>query len=174
MERFYGELAAYWPLISPVAEYEEEAGAYVRLIKRAQPKAKTVLELGAGGGNNAFFMKRRFELVLSDLSDAMLEQSRRINPTCEHVVGDMRVLRVGRRFDAVFVHDAVDYMTSEGDLARVFATAFAHLDAGGVLVVTPDATREGFVPSTDCGGSDGDDGRSVRYLEWSYDPDPRG
>ena len=31
--------------------------------------------------------------------------SRSINPECEHVQGDMRTLRLGREFDAVFVHD---------------------------------------------------------------------
>ncbi len=30
--------------------------------------------------------------------------------------------------------------------------------------------RETFQPSTDHGGEDGE-GRSLRYIEWSYDPD---
>ena len=36
----------------------------------------------------------------------------------------------------------------------------------------PDGTRESFVPSTDHGGHDGPDGRALRYLEWTIDPDP--
>jgi hypothetical protein len=36
----------------------------------------------------------------------------------------------------------------------------------------PDATTETFEPGTDHGGNDADDGRGVRYLEWSWDPDP--
>ena len=36
----------------------------------------------------------------------------------------------------------------------------------------PDFTRETFQPATDCGGHDADDGRGLRYLEWSWDPDP--
>ena len=31
--------------------------------------------------------------------------------------------------------------------------------------------RETFRPKTDHGGHDGD-GRALRYLEWTYDPDP--
>lgn len=38
----------------------------------------------------------------------------------------MRTVRLGRTFDAVFVHDAVDYMTSEDDLRHVIETAFVH------------------------------------------------
>ena len=40
------------------------------------------------------------------------------------------------------------------------------------MLVVPDHTTETFAPSTDCGGTDAVDGRGVRYLEWSYDPDP--
>ena len=39
-------------------------------------------------------------------------ESRRSIPECEHVDGDMRTVRLGREFDAVFVHDAVCYMTT--------------------------------------------------------------
>ena len=46
----------------------------------------------------------------------MLALSRALNPECEHLAGDMRTLRLGRVFDAVFVHDAVCYMTTRADL----------------------------------------------------------
>ena len=36
----------------------------------------------------------------------------------------------------------------------------------------PDHIRETFEPGTDHGGVDGPDGRGVRYLEWTSDPDP--
>jgi trans-aconitate methyltransferase len=49
-------------------------------------------------------MKKDFEMTLVDLSPQMLEVSKRQNPDCEHVVGDMRTVRLGREFDAVFVH----------------------------------------------------------------------
>jgi trans-aconitate methyltransferase len=101
----------------------------------------------------------------------MLDLSRSINPECEHLAGDMRTLRLGRMFDAVLVHDAVMYMTSEEDLRATFATALAHLRPGGVALFVPDCTRETFAERTDHGGHDGA-GRSLRYLEWMHDPDP--
>jgi hypothetical protein len=54
-------------------------------------------------------LKARFAMTLVDLSGEMLAVSRRFNPECEHLQGDMRTVRLGRAFDAVFVHDAVDY-----------------------------------------------------------------
>jgi trans-aconitate methyltransferase len=127
--------------------------------------------LRCGGGNNASHLKARFRMTLTDRSPAMLEVSRRLNPECEHVEGDMRTLRLDRRFDAVFVHDAVAYMTTESDVRAAIETAFMHCEPGGSALFAPDHLRETFQPSTDHGGHD-EGLRGLRYLEWTWDPDP--
>jgi SAM-dependent methyltransferase len=170
--RFYGELAPWWPLISPPEEYTEEAAFAARMLQTASIPVHDVLELGSGGGHNALHLKRHFTMTLVDLSDGMLAASRRLNPECDHHQGDMRSVRLGRTFDAVFVHDAVDYMVTEDDLGRAVETAFVHCRPGGVAVFIPDHIAETFVPETDHGGHDGADGRAVRFLDWSWDPDP--
>jgi hypothetical protein len=102
----------------------------------------------------------------------MLDVSRQLNPDCEHQQGDMRTVRLGRDFDAVFIHDAIDYMTNASDLRQAIDTAFVHCRPGGIAVFVPDHTAETFEPSSDVGGHDGPDGRGVRFLDWSWDPDP--
>ncbi len=169
--RFYGELAGWWPLISPPEEYAEEAAYAATLLASAERPVREVLELGSGGGSNAVYLKERFALTLVDLSEEMLEVSRRLNPECAHVQGDMRTVRLGRTFDAVFLHDAVDYMTTEADLRRAIDTAYAHCAEGGLAVFVPDSTAETFEPGTGHGGSD-DGARGVRFLDWVWDPDP--
>lgn len=170
--RFYGELARWWPLISPVEEYAEEMAFVAPLLASASIPVREVLELGCGGGHNAAHLRERFTMTLSDLSPEMLDVSRRLNPGNEHHLGDMRTLRLGRAFDAVFLHDAVSYMTSEDDLRQAIATAYAHCRPGGVAVLLPDETAQTWAPGADHGGVDGPDGRGVRFLEWSWDPDP--
>ena len=170
--RFYGDLAPWWPLISAPEEYAEEAAFAASLLRTAVPPTKSVLELGSGGGNNAFHLKAEFAMTLVDLSEDMLAVSRELNPECEHLPGDMRTVRLGRTFDAVFVHDAIEYMTTEADLRQAIATAYEHCRPGGVAVLVPDDIAENFEPATDSGGHDAPDGRGVRYLSWSTDPDP--
>ena len=106
--RFYDDLAAWWPLISPPEEYAEEAAEFAAVLSSASIPVIEVLELGSGGGHNAVHLKSRFAMTLVDLSDQMLEVSRRLNPDCEHHQGDLRTIRLGRSFDAVLIHDAVD------------------------------------------------------------------
>jgi SAM-dependent methyltransferase len=171
--RLYTDLASWWPLLSAPADYAEEAAFYAdTLMAAAHRPLRTVLELGSGGGNNASHMKARFAMTLVDPAAGMLEVSRALNPECEHAEGDMRTVRLGRMFDAVFVHDAVCYLTSERDLARAMETAFIHCAPGGAALFAPDHTRESFEPSTDHGGEDAVDGRALRYLAWTWDPDP--
>jgi trans-aconitate methyltransferase len=170
--RLYSDLAAWWPLISPPEEYADEAAVFASMLTSGPTTpVRDVLELGSGGGHNAVHLKAHFAMTLVDRSTDMLDVSRRINPDCEHRQGDMRAVRLGRAFDAVFVHDAVDYMTSEADLRLAIETAYAHCRAGGVAVFVPDDTTETFESTSDHGGTDDADGRGVRYLEWAWDPD---
>jgi len=170
--KLYSSLTSWWPLLSAPADYAEEAALYQRLLIAAcQRPPKTMLELGSGGGNNASHLKKHFEMTLVDRSPGMLEVSRTLNPECELVQGDMRTVRLGREFDCVFVHDAVCYLTSEADVRQAIETAFVHCRPGGAVLFAPDHVRENFRPSTDHGGHDGED-RSLRYLAWTWDPDP--
>jgi SAM-dependent methyltransferase len=170
--KLYDELSDWWPLLSVPADYADEAEFCAGVLKNAvHPPPTTVLELGSGGGNNAFHFKKHFRMTLVDISEGMLNVSRQINPECIHVVVDMREVRLGREFDAVFVHDAIMYMVTEDDLLLAMATAFVHCRPGGAALFVPDCVRETFSASTDHGGHDGER-RSLRYLQWIYDPDP--
>jgi ubiquinone/menaquinone biosynthesis C-methylase UbiE len=170
--RLYGDLASWWPVLSDPADYADEAAFIGRLLieESARPPV-TLLELGSGGGNNASHLRSRFTMTLVDASPGMLAVSRVLNPDCEHIEGDMRTVRLGRVFDAVLIHDAIMYMTTERDLERALGTAFVHCRPGGSAAFVPDHTRELYSPGTKHGGHDGA-GRAMRYLEWTYDPDP--
>lgn len=170
-ERMYRELAAWWPLISPPSEYVEEAASFLALLRAEQPSARTLLELGCGGGSLASHLKAHLALTLVDRAPGMLAVCRATNPECEVLEGDLRSVRLGRTFDAVLIHDAIMYATTEAELGAAIATAAAHLRPGGTAILAPDFTRESFTPATDCDGHDlGPLG--LRWLEWSWDPDP--
>ncbi|MCE7079453.1 trans-aconitate 2-methyltransferase [Streptomyces sp. ST2-7A] len=172
--RMYGDLARWWPLISPVEVYEGDAHTAAGLFAAAEGPVRTVLELGSGGGHTAFHLRSRYTMTLVDLSGEMLDVSRALNPGVEHLLGDMRDLRLGRSFDAVLVHDAIDYMTTEEELAAAFRTTYRHCRPGGVAVFFPDHLRETYEPSTEWGGEDAADGSGVRYLEWGLPAEPDG
>jgi SAM-dependent methyltransferase len=168
----YRELVPWYRLLDPTADHSEEATCYLQAIERASTqRPQSLLELGAGAGNNAAHLKGRLRCTLTDASPEMLELSRALNPECEHLLGDMRTLRLVRTFDAVLVHDAVMYMTNENDLRAVAETAFVHTRSGGVALFVPDCVRETFHEETEL--HEGEEGaRALRCLSWTWDPDP--
>jgi SAM-dependent methyltransferase len=170
--RLYADLAAWWPALSSHEEYAEEAAFFRQALLSVSPTPpQTLLELGSGGGCNAYHLKKTFQMTLVDLSPNMLAVSREINPELEHLQGDMRTVRLGRSFDAIFIHDAIMYMTTEPDLRQAIETAYAHCKPGGAALFVPDCVAETFTPATDHGGQ-AHGKREMRYLEWTWDPDP--
>jgi SAM-dependent methyltransferase len=170
--RLYDDLAEWWPLISPPDAYTAEARYLDAVLAAAPGPVRDVLDLGSGGGNVAAHLKAGRALTLVDLSAQMLAVSRELNPDCGHQQGDMRTIRLGRAFDAVLVHDAVDYMTTEDDLAQVIETAWAHCRPGGIGLFVPDYTAESFSADNGHGGSSEPGGRQASFREWTWDPDP--
>src|SRR5438094_9055999 len=137
--KLYDELADWWPVFSNPVTYRRETSHFIRVLRKStRPAPRTLLELGSGGGNSAFYLKRHFEMTLVDLSPRMLRVSRRLNPECEHIKGDIRTVRLGREFDAVFVHDAICHITAEPQVLAAMRTASPPSRPRGVPPFVPD------------------------------------
>lgn len=170
--KLYSDLSTWWPVMSAPTDYEEEAIFMAQcLLDAGAARGSDMLELGSGGGNNAYYLKHFFKPTLSDLSPGMVHMSQHLNPELEHHLGDMTTIRLGRTFDVVFVHDAIMYLLTEEQLRAALHTVRIHLKPGGFALLAPDSVKETFEAETDHGGHDVGD-RALRYLEWSEDPDP--
>src|SRR5438105_7139942 len=88
LPKLYNELASWFHLLSSPPDYAEEAEfARNLLIEESSNPPVTILELGAGGGNNASHLKAHFKMTLVDLSPGMLDLSIKLNSECEHIQG---------------------------------------------------------------------------------------
>ena len=169
----YDEFAHLWPLIGPPEEYATEAMYWRAAVRdKLGPGRHEVLELGVGGGSNLHHMTRDFNFTAVDLSEKMLAHSIRLNPDVEHHVGDMRSVRLGRKFDVVMIGDALAYLTTEADLTDTFATARSHLEHGGVFVLAPDWFREDFVSPRVFNATRREGAVELTWVEYAHDPDP--
>jgi SAM-dependent methyltransferase len=173
--RLYHDLAALWPKLSPPEDYAAEAELIDMLLRGRYPVADGrrphLLELGAGGGHTLVHLADDYDLTAVDISDAMLDHCRALVPSATCIVGDMRTVRLGRTFDAVLIHDAIDYMLSEADVRAALETAAAHLEPGGVAMIAPTTTHETFIDgevADDCETGD----PNLAYFSFVHDPDP--
>jgi len=168
MPRLYQELAHLWPLLSPPQDYTADAEKIRALIdqKLGNPQSAkrfAILELGAGGGHTLCHLSNDFDCTAVDLSDAMLDNSRKLNPNVEHIVADMRCFDLHRTFDVVLIHDAVDYLLTENDIAATFAAVHRHLRPGGVAIIAPTYVSESF-----CDGESTEDENANEQVELRY------
>ena len=177
--RLYSDLAHLWPIISPPEEYLVEAQEWLDVIRGhldVAPTARrglpTLLELGCGGGHLLSHLTAHFVTEAVDLSPQMLEISQSLNPQTRHHVGDMREIRLGRAFDVVAIHDAVNYMTTEADLRAAIATAEVHLNPGGLLLLAPDCVPETFTGPRVVEWTREAEDRSVTFIEYMARPQP--
>ena len=170
----YTDLAWLWPMwgdpATEYAHYCEHVAALVRQYS-ARP-ATTLLDIGCGGGKNVLNLKRDFNVTGLDVSPTMLAQAKALNPGCTFVHGDMRTFRLSSTFDAVLMDDAIAHMNCRTDVVAALRAAYAHLNPGGVLVVTPDETIEAFQQNKTTTTPATRDGVDVVFIENVYDPDP--
>jgi hypothetical protein len=170
--RIYNELAHLWPLISPQEDGAKEAGYWRNvLIQKLGPGRHSILSLGAGGGSNISHLTDTFDATAVDISQNMLDNSMKLNPTVEHHIGDMRSVRLETTFRAVLIHDAISYMVTEEDIKSTFVTAKAHLNEGGILIVAPEWYAETFPGTYVSSRINTSADQEVTLVQYIYDKD---
>lgn len=172
--RIYDDLAYLMPLLGPPQQYAAGAAQWKEILReKLGPGRHPILELGVGGGSNLSHLTADFQATAVDLSAKMLAVCRRLNPGVELHQGDMRTVRLGQKFSAVLIHDAISYMQTEADLRAAFATAAAHLDSGGVFITRLDYSIENFhSPQIDHFSHTYED-LQLTYIGFTYQPDPK-
>jgi len=172
--RLYEDFAWMWRIISPPEDYIEETEELYRAMREySQIEAKTLLNLGCGGGHNDYTLKRYFEVTGVDLSASMLSLAKRLNPEITYLSGDIRNVRLGKTFDAVVITDAITYMLTEDDLRAAFTTAFAYLKPGGLFFTFAEITRENFRQNSTEYSVHTQGDITITFIENVFDPDPR-
>jgi SAM-dependent methyltransferase len=136
--------------------YERRAGDYDRdrsrslqekgwldlFLQRVRPIG-TVLDLGCGMGEpvGRYLLDQGYQVVGVDSSATLIALCRTRFPHAEWLVGDMRCLDLGRRFDGILAWDSFFHLSMD-DQRGMFARFAAHAIPGAPLMFTS-GTSEG-------------------------------
>jgi len=135
MGSMYNELAYLEHIISKPEESSKDSEFIIAKIKEINPDAKTMLHLGSGAGIDDYHFKKHFQITGIDLSMAMIDEARKINPEAAYILGDMRDFRLDRKFDVVVIPDSIMHITALEDVETIFARVADHLSIGGILAI---------------------------------------
>jgi SAM-dependent methyltransferase len=144
--KVFSEYAHYYDLLYRDKDYAGEAEYIDNLIRRFQPEANSILELGSGTGKHALLLAQKgFRVHGLERSEQMLASARQLLaqekargldfPPPVFTQGDIRSTRLDHTFDAATaLFHVISYQTSNDDLLAAFRNARAHLLRGGLFV----------------------------------------
>lgn len=120
-------------------DYQGECDLIERILSEHSNPGRTILDLGCGTGNHAIPLAQRgHEMLGVDRSQGMLDAARgksASQPGVSFASGDVRTVRLDRRFDAVIMMFAVlGYQCTNADLMATLDTVRRHLDKGGLFI----------------------------------------
>jgi SAM-dependent methyltransferase len=171
--RLYKDLSWLYPFVSPLEHYIEETEYFSRIVKeQARKPVHSVLHLGCGCGHNDFVLKKHFQVTGIDRSDAMIGLAKKLNPEVRYLKADMRNARLDAAFDAVVALDSIDYLLLAEDLKLTFATAWRHLNPGGVFLFLIEELKEDFDQNRIIHWTKAREDAEVAVIENRYDPNP--
>jgi len=141
MTDVFDAYANYYDLLYRDKDYPGEAEHVDSLIHTHNPSAEKILELGCGTGLHAIQLaKRGYQVHGVDFSPAMISKARNQVPSglaaqVSYEEGDVRHIRLGRKFDAVIsLFHVASYQTSHNDISAMIQTATEHLASCGIFI----------------------------------------
>lgn len=144
MTGVFDAYARYYDLLYCDKDYAKESEYVASFIRKHNPTAKRILELGCGTGGHAVHLAAMGYLVHGvDLSNDMLNRAKLRKDTLPKEIasrlsfelGDVRTIRSGETFDAVIsLFHVMSYQITNDDLSQAFQTAFEHLSPGGTFL----------------------------------------
>jgi SAM-dependent methyltransferase len=150
----FSESAAWYDRFYGTKDYAREAQLISALIRRHQPRARTLLDVACGTGRHLEHLRREFDCQGLDLDAGLLKVAAERLPGTRLTTADMTDFALGRRFDAVTcLFSSIGYLATVERLRTAVATMAGHLEPGGVLVVEPwilpEAWIEGRAPDVE-------------------------
>src|SRR5215510_9963518 len=126
LDRFYD---------AAIGDRTETAAHIRRLIRRHNPKARTLLELACGTGAILKILEESYDVAGLDISPEMLALARKKLPHVHFYRKDMVKFELATKFDVIIcVFDSINHVLKFGDWQKIFRNAARHLEKDGLFL----------------------------------------
>ena len=125
----------YYNLLYQDKNYEAEVEYITGLLKHHGVMGPELLEFGSGTGRHGRLLASRGYRVLGVERSAAMVANVLPAPGFDCIQGDIRTVRIERKFDAVLsLFHVMSYLTENTDVQHVFDRAAEHLRPGGLFI----------------------------------------
>jgi SAM-dependent methyltransferase len=132
--------AEFYDLIySTFKDYVSEAEKIAKLLRRLNPRCRTLLDVACGTGEHARLLAAQgFVVDGIDLDPAFVRIAARKHPAGRFFEGDMGDFHLPHRYDAVVcLFSSIGYLQTLDRVSGALKCFREHLAPGGVVVVEP-------------------------------------
>ena len=133
----FDKYAQYYDLLYQDKDYEAEADYVDKIIKKYNPSAQSLLDLGCGTGKHAQLLSDKGYTVHGiDFSAQMLvEAQKKCTKNLSFSQGNVQSFNLDKKFDIITaLFHVVSYQTSDRALENMFSCVCAHLNENGVFI----------------------------------------
>jgi SAM-dependent methyltransferase len=142
---FSESAALYDKIYINLKNYRDEARNVGAWIKRLRPDAQTVLDVACGTGEHDRFLSADYRVDGIDLNPEFVRIAKTKNPAGDYRVADMSNFDLNQRYDVIVcLFSSIGYVQTTGNLHAALASFHRHLNAGGIVLVEPWFTPEGW------------------------------
>jgi SAM-dependent methyltransferase len=129
----YGKLDRFYD--AAMGDRTETAAYIRRLIRRYNPKARTLLELACGTGAILKILAESYDVAGLDISPQMLALARKKLPHVRFYRKDMVKFELATKFDVIIcVFDSINHVLKFADWQKIFRNAARHLEDDGLFL----------------------------------------
>lgn len=142
----FAEISAYYDeMYVNEAHYREEVERIVGIVNQYMPTAKTILDIACGTGAQAKYLAEHYAVTGLDLSPEMLAIAKEKVPSGQFILADMCNFSLDTRFDvAANLYGSIGFAENYNAMKLSVKCVYAHLNSGGVFILTPWSTKETF------------------------------
>jgi ubiquinone/menaquinone biosynthesis C-methylase UbiE len=142
--------AAFYDAIYSWKDYQAESEKVRGLIEsHSRRPVETLLDVACGTGAHMAHLKKHYLIEGLDLDPGMLAIARKRHPEVTLHEGDMTSFDLGKEFDAlVCLFGSIGYLKFPERLGLAVRNFARHLRPGGVVLVEPWLTPDGYKPGS--------------------------
>ncbi|HAR62074.1 MAG: SAM-dependent methyltransferase [Candidatus Margulisiibacteriota bacterium] len=134
----FADYSSYYDLLYKDKDYKGEIDYIDMLIRKYNPRAKTILDLGCGTGRHDILLAERGYCIHGvDLSEEMIKIAKQYESSdrLSFSAGDIRNIKCGKKFDVIIsLFHVMSYQIKNEDITSVVNTVSRHLEKGGVFI----------------------------------------
>ena len=140
MSSNFKEYAKYYDLFNSEKDYKKECSYIDSIIKRFNPRTKSILDIGCGTGLHDFELANlNYDVTGIDISQDMIEIAREValktNKRVEFYVNSDQDYITHNKFDTIIsLFHVISYQVTDSQLSKLFELANKNLKSGGLFI----------------------------------------